>query len=196
MIIIKSGILSYRTRASISNIFVLCILFTHFLKSKNVFSRGFFLKILGLCMGSNVWFKSKLWWRAYGSYFLFNFSDKLHTKKRCKIKHQKCILHLCMMYVCMRAKKSEAKSMMVNCSTLTEITWCLDQFVHTIFRLRHYELNSFLNWRTCLLSYFTFLQYMYNVVCQWWKVQNSPETQSRCILPGNSCGGFCRLHRQ
>ena len=54
-------------------------------------------------------------------------------------------------FVCMRAKKSAAKSMMVNCSTLTEITWCLDQFVHTIFRLRHYELNSFLNWRTRIL---------------------------------------------
>ena len=30
-----------------------CILFTHFLKSKNVLSRGFFLKILALCMVSN-----------------------------------------------------------------------------------------------------------------------------------------------
>ena len=134
------------------------------------------------------------WIYATDSYF--NLSDETQQQKRCKVEHQKCIIHLFMMYVCMRAKKSEAKSMMVNCSTLTEITWCLDQFVHTIFRLRHYELNSFLNWRTCLLSYFTFLQYMYNVVCQWWKVQNSPETQSRCILPGNSCGGFCRLHRQ
>ena len=79
------------------------------------------------------------------SYFLFNFSDETQQQKRCKVKHQKCIIHLCMMYVCMRAKKSAAKSMMVNCSTLTEITWCLDQFVHTIFRLRHYELNSFFN---------------------------------------------------
>ena len=31
---------------------VVCILFTHFLKSKNVFSRGFFLRILALCMVS------------------------------------------------------------------------------------------------------------------------------------------------
>ena len=29
---------------------VVCILFTHFLKSKNVFSRGFFLRILTVCM--------------------------------------------------------------------------------------------------------------------------------------------------
>ena len=29
-----------------------CILFTHFLKSKNVFSKGLFLKILALCMVS------------------------------------------------------------------------------------------------------------------------------------------------
>ena len=32
------------------NIFFHSVLFTHFLKSKNVFSRGFFLKILTLCM--------------------------------------------------------------------------------------------------------------------------------------------------
>ena len=42
-------ILSYAHTPVLQNV---CILFTHFLKSKNVFSRGFFLKILALCMVS------------------------------------------------------------------------------------------------------------------------------------------------
>ena len=46
-----------------------CILFTRLLKSKNVFSRGFFLKILALGMVSiqeRFLIKSQLQWRAYG----------------------------------------------------------------------------------------------------------------------------------
>ena len=52
------------------NPYAVCILFTHFLMSKNVFSRGFFLEILALCMVSiqeRFQIKSGLWWRAYGS---------------------------------------------------------------------------------------------------------------------------------
>ena len=33
---------------------MVCILFTHFLKSKNVLSRGFFLKVLAICMSKAV----------------------------------------------------------------------------------------------------------------------------------------------
>ena len=50
--------------------------FVYFLlKSKNVFSRGFFLKILALCMVSiqeQFLIKSGLQWRSYGRLFLVN----------------------------------------------------------------------------------------------------------------------------
>ena len=55
-----------------------------FWSPKNVFSRGFFLKILDLCMVSiqeRFLIKSGLWWRAYGIHFLVNISSSLNKKK-------------------------------------------------------------------------------------------------------------------
>ena len=59
--------LMYRVRAPLQP--AVCMFFTHFLKSKNVFSRRFFLKILAFYMVSiQVQFliKSGLYWRVYG----------------------------------------------------------------------------------------------------------------------------------